>query len=156
MSNLEDIWVYLAATPLIGLASTLLAYQGAYWLYRRGGMHPLPNPVLIAVCILVAGLTVTGTWYQTYFDSAQFVHLLLGPATVALAVPVHAQLGKRRRLFLPLLAGLLAGATTAVVSAVAVGFLLGGSRQTLVSLAPKSVTIPVAMGIAEKLGGCRP
>lgn len=153
MSSFEDIWVYLAATPLLGLTSTLLAYQGAYWLYRRGGMHPLLNPVLIAVSILVAGLTLTGTRYQTYFDGAQFVHFLLGPATVALAVPLHAQLGNLRRLFLPLLAGLLAGGATAVVSAVGVGFLLGGSRQTLVSLAPKSVTTPVAMGIAEKLGG---
>jgi len=152
-SSLEDIWVYLSATPLLGLTLTLLAYQFAYWLYRRGGMNPLLNPVLVAVAMLVTGLTLTGTRYQTYFDGAQFVHFLLGPATVALAVPLYAQLGKLRRLLLPLLAGLLAGATTAVGSALAIGWLLGASRQTLLSLAPKSITTPVAMGIAEKLGG---
>ncbi len=152
-SSLEDIWVYLAATPLLGLTLTLVAYQIAYWLYVRGGMHPLLNPVLVAVALLVTGLTVTDTRYQTYFDGAQFVHFLLGPATVALAVPLYAQFGKLRRLLLPLVAGLLAGATTAVGSAVVVGWLLGASRQTLLSLAPKSITTPVAMGIAEKLGG---
>jgi len=152
-SSLEDIWVYLAATPLLGLTLTLVAYQIAYWLYVRVEMHPLLNPVLVAVALLVTGLTVTDTRYQTYFDGAQFVHFLLGPATVALAVPLYAQFGKLRRLLLPLVAGLLAGATTAVGSAVVVGWLLGASRQTLLSLAPKSITTPVAMGIAEKLGG---
>jgi predicted murein hydrolase (TIGR00659 family) len=153
MTRLADIWVYLATSPLLGLTVTLVAYVIGDWIYRRAGMHPLLNPVLIAVVALVLLLKATGTPYATYFEGAQFVHFLLGPATVALAVPLYFNLGKLKRLWLPLLGGLVAGSLTAAVSAVGIAWLFGGSMQTLVSLAPKSVTAPVAMGIAEKLGG---
>ncbi len=149
----SEIWVYLATTPLLGLTITLLAYQAAFWIYRRLGMNPLANPVALSVAVLVALLWATGTPYQTYFDGAQFVHFLLGPATVALAVPLYANLGALKRNLVPLLGGLLAGSLTAVVSAVGIGWTLGASRITLVSMAPKSVTTPIAMGIADKLGG---
>lgn len=84
----SEIWVYLSASPLLGLSMTLLAYQGAFWLYQRSGQNPLANPVLIAVSLLVLFLTLTATRYETYFAGAQFVHFLLGPATVALAIPL--------------------------------------------------------------------
>jgi predicted murein hydrolase (TIGR00659 family) len=151
--NLDQIWVYLAATPLLGLTVTLLAYLFAYWIYERARFNPLANPVAIAVALLVALLTLTGTPYRTYFEGAQFVHFLLGPATVALAVPLYDQRAKLRRLWLPLTLGLAAGVVTAIVSAVGIAWLLGASRETLLSLAPKSVTTPIAMGIAEKIGG---
>lgn len=153
MTRLTDIWVYLATTPLLGLTITLVAYIAGDWIYRRSGMQPLLNPVLLAVLALMALLLATGTPYKTYFEGAQFVHFLLGPATVALAVPLYFNLAKLRRLWLPLLGGLVVGSLTAAVSAVGIAWLFGGSRQTLLSLAPKSVTAPVAMGIAEKLGG---
>lgn len=105
--RLNEIWVYLAASPLLGLTATLLAYVFAYRIYERARFSPLANPVMIAVALLVAVLTVTGTPYKTYFDGAQFVHFLLGPATVALAVPLYMQLPKLRAHVLPLLAGLL-------------------------------------------------
>lgn len=152
-AQLAEIWVYLSASPLLGLTVTLLAYQGAWWLYRRAGFHPLANPVLLAVAALVLLLKLTGTPYQTYFDGAQFVHFLLGPATVALAIPLYTQLPKLRALAFPLLAALLAGSLTASVSAVAIGKLFGASEASLLSLAPKSVTTPIAMGIAERIGG---
>ncbi|MBE0623114.1 MAG: LrgB family protein [Burkholderiales bacterium] len=148
-----DVWVYLSTTPLLGLTITLLVYQGAFWVYQRANFNPLLNPVALAVATLVLLLSLTGTPYQTYFDGAQFVHFLLGPATVALAIPLYAQLDKLKRLLVPLLAALLAGALTAIVSAVGIAWLLGASRTTLISLAPKSVTTPIAMGITEKMGG---
>jgi predicted murein hydrolase (TIGR00659 family) len=151
--RLAEIWVYLAASPLLGLTLTLLAYQGAYWLYRRSGMNPAANPVAIAVAIIVTLLMLTGTSYATYFEGAQFVHFLLGPATVALAIPLYAQLPRLKRMFGPALLALAIGSLTAIVSAIAVGWALGASRPTLMSLAPKSVTTPIAMGIAEKIGG---
>ncbi len=153
MTRLTDIWVYLATSPLLGLTVTLVAYVVGDWIYRRAGMHPLLNPILLAVLALMALLLVTGTPYSTYFEGAQFVHFLLGPATVALAVPLYLNLKKLRRMWLPLLGGLVVGSLTATASAVGIAWLLGGSKQTLLSLAPKSVTAPVAMGIAEKLGG---
>jgi len=151
--HLNEIWVYLAASPLLGLTITLVAYQGAFWLYRRSGMNPLANPVLISVTALVALLSLTGTPYQTYFDGAQFVHFLLGPATVALAVPLYTQFRRVRAMLLPVLLGLVAGSLTAVLSAIAIGKLFGASTPTLLSLAPKSVTTPIAMGVAERIGG---
>jgi predicted murein hydrolase (TIGR00659 family) len=151
--KLAEIWVYLSTSPLLGLTITLLAYQAAFSFYRRLGMNPLANPVAIAVAVLVAVLWITGTPYATYFEGAQFVHFLLGPATVALAVPLYLNLDRLRRNLLPLGGALLAGSLAAVVSAIGIGWLLGASRETLLSLAPKSVTTPIAMGIAEKLGG---
>jgi predicted murein hydrolase (TIGR00659 family) len=151
--QVAELWVYLAASPLLGLTLTLVVYQGAYLIYRRVNFHPLANPVLLAVAALAALLTVTGTPYRTYFDGAQFVHFLLGPATVALAIPLYAQWPKLKAMWLPLLLALLAGSLTAIFSAVAIAWLLGGSTATLLSLAPKSVTTPIAMGVAERIGG---
>ena len=151
--TLGEIWVYLSASPLLGLTVTLLAYQGAFWIYRRVGMNPLANPVALSVAFLVAVLWFTDTPYATYFDGAQFVHFLLGPATVALAVPLYANLETLKKNLVPLAGALFVGSLVAVGSAVGIGWLLGASRETLLSLAPKSVTAPIAMGIAEKLGG---
>jgi predicted murein hydrolase (TIGR00659 family) len=151
--KLNDIWVYLAASPLLGLTATLLAYQIATLIYKRAKFNPLANPVMIAVAILVLLLTLTGTSYKTYFDGAQFVHFLLGPATVALAIPLYQQLPALRRDWFALLVGMLAGSTAAITTAMGVAWALGASPVTILSLAPKSVTSPIAMGIAEKIGG---
>ena len=152
-STFAEIWVYLSATPLLGLTVTLLAYQAAYWIYAQAKMNPLANPVAISVALLVALLWFTDTPYPAYFEGAQFVHFLLGPATVALAVPLYANLETLKKNLLPLGGALVAGSITAVVSALGIGWAFGASRETLLSLAPKSVTTPIAMGIAEKLGG---
>jgi predicted murein hydrolase (TIGR00659 family) len=151
--ELGDVWVYLSTSPLLGLTLTLVAYQLADRLHVRAGRHPLLNPVAVAIAMIVLILWATGTAYETYFDGAQFVHFLLGPATVALAVPLHAQFAKVRRHALPIAVALLAGSLVACVSAVGIAWMLGASRETLVALAPKSATAPIAMGIAEQLGG---
>jgi len=152
-TRLTDVWVYLAQTPLLWLTLTVLAYVAADALHRRLGRRAAANPVLVSVAILLAILVASGTSYDTYFEGAQFVHFLLGPATVALAVPLHRELGRVRARALRLGAALLAGSAVAIVSAVGVARLAGASRAVLMSLAPKSTTAPVAMGIAEKIGG---
>lgn len=151
--DFEQIWVYLSASPLLHLTLTLIAYHIGMTIYRRGHLNPLLNPVLIAVGLVVGVLTVTGTTYQTYFDGAQFVHFLLGPATVALAIPLYRQFDKVRRSTVAILVSIVAGSVTASASAVAIAWALGGTSEALVSLAPKSVTAPVAMGISQQLGG---
>jgi predicted murein hydrolase (TIGR00659 family) len=153
MDNLQDTWVYLSASPLFHLTLTLVAFQAASLLFEKTGRNPLLNPVLGAVLIVVAVLMLTGTDYGTYFEGAQFVHFLLGPATVALAVPLYRQWYRVRRSALAIVVSLVAGSLTAILSAVAVAWLAGSSEAVLASVAPKSVTAPVAMGIAEKLGG---
>jgi predicted murein hydrolase (TIGR00659 family) len=151
--NLRDIWVYLAASPLLHLTLTLLAYQAGSWVYRRGRLNPLLNPVLLAVCLLVGALMLTGTSYPTYFEGAQFVHFLLGPATVALAIPLYRQFERVKRSAFAILTSIITGSLTASLSAVVLLRMFGGGWDTAISIAPKSVTAPVAMGISEQLGG---
>ena len=153
MRDLRDVWSYLSASPLIHLTLTLVAYQIGLAVYRRTKLNPLFNPVLLSVVLIVTVLVATGTRYETYFDGAQFVHFLLGPATVALAIPLYRQFEKVRRSAFAILASTVVGSLTGTVSAVTIGWLLGGSRDSLISRAPKSVTAPVAMGITERLGG---
>jgi len=152
-TGLSTLWVYLSASPLLGLIVTLLAYIVSYRLYEAANRNPLLNPVALAMLILMALLFVTDTPYSTYFEGAQFVHFLLGPATVALAVPLYQQFSKLRALWPVILASILIGVFVATLSAVAIAWLLGGTPETLLSLAPKSVTTPVAMGISETIGG---
>ena len=153
VGRLSDVWVYLSASPLLGLTATLLVYQGAFMVYRRCGFHPLANPVALSVMVLGTLLWATNTPYATYFEGAQFVHFLLGPATVALSVPLFEQLASLKRLWLPILGALVVGTLAATVTAIGVAWALGASKATVASLAPKSVTAPVAMGISEQIGG---
>lgn len=151
--EIKQLWVYLAATPLFWLTLTLLTYQAGAWLFRRFSCNPLLNPVLIAVIILVVLLKVSATDYQTYFRGAQFIHFLLGPAIVALAIPLHRELTVIRKTFIPIITSLVIGSLTAIISAVGIAWLLGGEKVILLSLSPKSVTTPIAMGISEQIGG---
>jgi predicted murein hydrolase (TIGR00659 family) len=153
MTEFVDIWVYLSTSPLLWLTVTLVAYAIADRVARALNRHPLANPVVIAVALVITALSVSNTPFDTYFDGAQFVHFLLGPATVALAVPLVENLAKVRRALLPMAAALIAGSLTAIVSAVGVAALMGAPAEILASLAPKSVTTPIAMGVAERLGG---
>ena len=151
--KLFELWVYLAGTPLAGLTITLVAYALGYLLYARCKLHPLANPVLTAVVLIVVALQAGDVSYPTYFAGAQFVHFLLGPAVVGLAVPLARVWRSVRALAVPIAGALLVGSTVALVSAVGIACALGASPLTLASLAPKSVTAPIAMGIAEQIGG---
>ena len=150
------LWVYLQATPLFWLTATLAAFLIADALAKAAHRHPLVNPVAIAIVILGIMLKATGADYQTYFNGAQFVHFLLGPATVALGVPIYTNLALIRRNFWPLAAALLVGAVVAITSAVLVAKGLGAPPPVLIALAPKSITAGVAMAVSEALGGAPP
>lgn len=152
MSDAVELWTYLAREPLLWLTLTLVAYRAADRIAERL-RSPLANPVLIAVILIGLVLLATGTRYDRYFEGAQFVHFMLGPATVALAFPLHENLPRLRRTFLPMIAALFAGSLTAIGSAVAVAWALGVRGETLLSIAPKSATAPVALGVSEQIGG---
>jgi predicted murein hydrolase (TIGR00659 family) len=153
MTEFAEIWTYLSRDPLLWLTLTLAAYGIGDWAFRAAGRRPIVNPVLIAVAILAVLLRLSGTPYAAYFEGAQFVHFMLGPATVALAVPLHANLPQIRKAALPMLAALVAGSVTAMASAVGIAAALGVRGQTLLSLVPKSATAPVALGVADQIGG---
>ena len=145
--------VLLADSSLPWLTLTLLAYLAAVWLYHKSGNSPYLIPVLPSVVLVVAVLLLTGTPYPVYFDHVQALYFLIGPATVALAVPLYGQLHSIRTMWRPLGAALLVGSSAAIVSAVLVAWALGGSLETILSLAPKSASMPFALPVAERLGG---
>ena len=153
LAGLSHFWVYLSASPLLGLTMTLCAYLAAQRVFAFFGGSPLANPVAIAIALIALVLWISGMSYGRYFAGAQFVHFLLGPATVALAVPLVRQLPRLRRAFLPLACALVAGCVTAIVSAVAIAVLLGATPELAVTLGPKSATSPIAMAVSQRLGG---
>jgi predicted murein hydrolase (TIGR00659 family) len=154
--NSFRLWVYLQTTPLFWLTATLAAFFAAETLANALRRNPLANPVLIAVALVGILLRLTATDYQTYFNGAQFVHFLLGPATVALGVPLYRNLALVQRNLMPMAAALLAGSLVAILSAVGVAAALGAPRVVLISLAPKSITAGVAMAVSEAMGGIPP
>src|SRR5574343_1055564 len=153
MPKFVELWVYLSTTPLFGLTATLVAYVLAHGLYLRLHQAPWANPVLWTVVVIAGVLLATGVSYPTYFSGAQFIHFLLGPAVVALAWPLWLRRAELRRRWAPLLLAALLGGTASAGSALLLGWGLGLPKEVLWSLASKSVTAPVAMGIAEKIGG---
>lgn len=153
MNDVTQIWSYLAQDPLLWLTLTLVSYGIGDAAFRASGRRPMVNPVLIAVALLAIMLRVTETEYATYFEGAQFIHFILGPATVALAVPLYANLGRIRATAVPMLAALVAGSVTAIASSVLIAGWMGVDRAMLLSIAPKSATAPVALGVSEAMGG---
>ncbi len=151
--SISEIWTPLSNSPLLGLTITLLAYQLALWIFRRSGGSAWANPVLIAIVVITVFLWFTGMPYESYFDGAKFIHFMLGPITVALAIPLFSYWGRLKRMAFPLVVALLAGSATAVLTATGIAWALGASPATIYSLAPKSVTTPIAMGVAERIGG---
>jgi predicted murein hydrolase (TIGR00659 family) len=149
--NPFSLWVYLSQSPLLWLSVTLLVYAIADAVSLRTHRHPLANPVLHSMWIIGAFLLLTGTSYTSYFAGAQFVHFLLGPATVALAVPLYENRKVVATAILPMLVALAAGSVTAVASVVLLAEAVGLPRAVILAMAPKSVTAGVAMGISESL-----
>ena len=153
MSTLKEALLQMASSPLAGLSLTLAVYAGCYRIYRRSGLKPILNPVFSAASILVIILWASGIGYDVYFRGAELVHFLLGPAVVALAIPLFSLIDKMREASLPIAVAVLSGAITAAGSAVGIAWLCGASQELMRSIGPKSVTAPVAMSIAQDIGG---
>ncbi|MBI3145410.1 MAG: LrgB family protein [Pseudogulbenkiania sp.] len=145
--------VWLRGSPLFGLLLTLLAYRLAMSCNRRAHGHPLTNTVLLGSVLVIAVLLASGIRPDEYMKGAQFIQFLLGPATVGLAIPLYHNLARLKRAATPLTLTLLAGGLTGIVSALGLGMAFGLPREILLSLMPRSVTTPIAMGIAENIGG---
>lgn len=135
----------------IGL--TLVVYLLFRALQQRALGNPVLNPVLLATATIIALMTVSGRSYEDYHSGGAWLLWLLGPATVALAIPLYLNFAQVRSVLMPMLAALIAASFTAVLSAIAIGIALGATPETIASLAPKSVTTPIAMAIAAEIGG---
>jgi len=134
MLDFVELWVYLTSGPLFGLTSTVVVYVIAHAVYVKLGHAPWANPVLWSVLCIASVLLASNVQYPVYFAGAQFIHVLLGPAVVALAWPMWQRKEALLRAFL-------------------LGKLLGLPLSVLLSMVPKSVTAPVAMGVAQQIGG---
>ena len=152
MQSFVELWIYLSASPLFGLTATLAVYVLAQTLYARVDQAPWANPVLWSVVVLATGLSAAGVSYPTYFAGAQFIHFLLGPAVVALGWPMWQRRAQLRERVLPVVVAAGVGGLAASLSALGLGWALGLPDDVVRSLAPKSVTAPVAMGIAAQIG----
>lgn len=153
MTDFVDLWVYLSGSPLLWLTVTLVAYLIADTVSALCGRHPLANPVLISILLISGVLLLSRTAFPSYFAGAQFVHFLLGPATVALAVPLFRHLPEVKKLFVPMIVALIAGSVASICSAVLLAKWLGLSKIATLALAPKSATAAIAMGVSEKIQG---
>lgn len=141
-----------ATLPLFSLALTLGAYLVGLGVYRRV-RNPVANPVLIAIVLIGSTLRLLHLPYASYFAGAQFIHFLLGPATVALAVPLARSLEAMRRSLIPMLVSLLAGSLVGLLTAYGLVRLCGGPQLLALSMAPKSLTTPIAIGVSQGMGG---
>ena len=149
-------WQALIHHPLFGVGITLGAYQLALAAYERNRwllLKPLLQPVLLSMLAVIGVLLACGLSYREYQQSAQLLIILLGPATVALAVPLFVNLRRIRQLLWPTLLTLLIGGVVATLLGVALAWAFGAEQMILMTMAPKSVTSPIAMLVAEQIGG---
>ncbi len=140
MKHPLELWVYLSASPLLWLTLTLCIWIVASNISVRLKRHPLANPVLLSIVLLSCPLLVFDVPYSRFFEGAQFIHFLLGPATVAIAVPLFRQWHQVRKALIPMGAALVVGSFFAVLSIVIMGKWAGLSHEVLISFLPKSAT----------------
>ncbi|MEV5003446.1 LrgB family protein [Nocardioides sp. LML1-1-1.1] len=146
----------VARSPLGLLAVTLLGYQLGRWIQQRTGGHPLAQPVLVAVVVAGGAISLLDVDYADYRSATELVAFWLGPATVALAVPLHRQADRLKGFVVPMLVAVLAGAAVSITSAVLLARALGADTALEKTLATKAATTPVAIAITESLGGIPP
>ena len=146
-------WQSLATQPAVGVALTLAAFLVALRLHRLGRSHPVLNPTMLAIVMVASVVKLSGVGYGAYAQSASLVGFMLAPAVVLLAVPLYRQRHLIRNWIWPIAAALAVGMPTGIASAVGIAWFMGADRQTLLSLAPKSTTAGIAIGISERIGG---
>ena len=142
----------IMSNPIILLAITFGIYYVARQIQKWTGWVVL-NPILITIAALIALLQLTGISYETYEQGGQYIDFWLKPAIVALGVPLYQNLGQIRRQLLPILMSQLVGCLVVLVSVTLIASALGASHEVIVSLAPKSVTTPIAMEVCKTSGG---
>ncbi len=153
MEQLNGLITHLSQTPLLALTLTLLAYQAGLWLFKKLERPAWFPPIVAASVFLVPMIIWLPLDYTQYYDGARWITFLLGPATVALAIPLYLQFHHIRAVFMPIAITLLVGAPLAAGCSLVIAWLLGVDLQILASIAPKSVTAPIAVSLSTQLGG---
>lgn len=150
--NVEALIAYVSSTPLTWLIVTMSAYKIGIIIYEKSGKHSLLQPIVVAYVIMLPILMLTQIPYKEYFDAVSMLHFCLGPATVALALPLYKNLKLIHAYFLPILITLVVGGTFTILSALGILWLFGASKVTLLSMTTKSVTAPITLITAQDIG----
>jgi len=153
VTRLYEIWVYLQAEPLFWLTLTVGSYLLADYIYRASGLFPLLNPVAISILFVSGSLIIFDIDYERYFSGAKFIHFLLGPATVALAVPIYLNWKLISAKRIAIISSMILGSIFAILITAFISFIVQLDPTLVKSLLPRSVTAPIAMGVSEVIGG---
>ena len=146
-------WTGFGLSAMLWIGVTVAAYLLAQKLYRRFGGNPILVPVATTSAMVMLVLWLSGVRYEAYAVATKPLNWWVGPATVAIAIPLFAQCDRLKCIWKPLLIALFAGSVVAMLSAIGIAWALGGSWETLASLMPKSATMPIAIPMAERFGG---
>lgn len=144
---------HLRSSPLLGVFLTLAGYRLGLAVKRLAREHPLAQPVLVAVIVIGVAMWALDLQYDQYLVGGSVIAFFLGPATVALAVPLHRQAHHLKELALPMLIAIPVGAFVSILTGVLMVRVLGGDTELELTMAPKSATTPIAIAITESIGG---
>lgn len=150
--NVDALITYVTTTPLTWLIVTIGAYKVGILVYDKSGKHSLLQPIVVAYALMLPILLIFKVPYQEYFNSVSMLHFFLGPATVALALPLYKNLALIRAYFIPIMIALIAGGTITILSGVGILWLFGASKVTMLSMTTKSVTAPITLITAHDIG----
>lgn len=153
MSAADGLWPHLTGSALLWLTLTLVVYSIADRISLLLQRNPLANPVLHSVWVIGIIVVATGTPYDTYFTGAYFIHFLLGPSTVALALPLYENRHVVLRSLVPIVIALAVGSVATIGSVIACAYIFQLPEIMTISALPKSTTSGVAMGISQSVGG---
>jgi len=150
--NLDALIAYVTSTPLVWIIVTISAYKIGILVYEKSGKNALLQPIVIAYMIMLPILLLANIPYKQYFESVSIIHFLLGPATVALALPLYKNLKLIRSYFMPIVVTLFLGGTFTILSALGILWLFDASTTTMLSMTTKSVTAPITIITAQDIG----
>ena len=150
--NYDALVNYIQSTPLTWLIITLASFKIGIIIYEKFNKHTLLQPIIIAYVMLLSLIIYTNTSFEEYFKSVEIIHFFLGPATVALALPLYKNLKYIKSLFLPIMLTLFIAGIFSIVVAVSLLWIFGAELPTILSMTTKSITAPIAIITSEQIG----
>ncbi|MGB5792218.1 LrgB family protein [Poseidonibacter sp.] len=150
--NFEALITYINSTPLTWLIVTLLSFKIGIIIYEKFNKHTLLQPIIIAYILIMSLIVLTETSFEQYFKSVEIIHFFLGPATVALALPLYNNLKYIKSLFVPIVVTLFVAGVFSILIAVVLLWIFGAELPTILSMTTKSITAPIAIITSEQIG----
>lgn len=150
--NFESLINYIQTTPLTWLILTISSFKLGIILYNKSNKNILLQPIIVAYLIILTIVSFTNTPFKEYFKSVEIIHFFLGPATVALALPLYKNLKYIKSLFFPIFITLFFGSIFTISISVCILWFLDSNSLTILSMTTKSITAPIAIISSEQIG----